>query len=473
MSLGKIFSRAETIGGLEINNDALRFSLLKKGRSGLEAEILVEEKLTGKEQSFESPEFAAKLIKFAKKNKIEYVILSVPSDGIFVKTYAFPVSMSDEKIIDSMGLTVDLQLPKKKDEIYCDWMKISEDKINKNFLLAYILKTKADALLAATKKAGLKVVAIESRALSLSRILTQKKDEATLAVETAGSHLIFSVILNNNLIFSISAAQTKSDKDAEKEIKKIINYHEWLDIKITELLFLDGSSGSKTKKTALKLNSGQTKSVINKAPKDQKWLISLGAATRGLIPRRDDEIISLMEIGTESAYAHEKANATANFFIGLNFALAIFFAIAFFVVWSLLINIQNNYTKQISAFNVSPASENTNSIQEQAAVFNNLMDQTSSVIKKEALWSKIVNEIKTRTVSGIIINNLSLPSAEGTLSVTGVAANREAINNLKTSFETSALLGNVVLPLDNLGKKVDIPFSMTFTIKDKTLIYNQ
>jgi HKD family nuclease len=117
MSLGKIFSRAETIGGLEINNDALRFSLLKKGRSGLEAEILVEEKLTGKEQSFESPEFAAKLIKFAKKNKIEYVILSVPSDGIFVKTYAFPVSMSDEKIIDSMGLTVDLQLPKKKDEI--------------------------------------------------------------------------------------------------------------------------------------------------------------------------------------------------------------------------------------------------------------------------------------------------------------------------------------------------------------------
>lgn len=186
--------------------------------------------------------------------------------------------------------------------------------------------------------------------------------------------------------------------------------------------------------------------------------------------RRDDKAISFMEIGTERAYHQEKINATTNFFVGISLALAIFFVTIFGITWSLLVIMQKNYSQRISSFNLS-ASNNTSNLREKADIFNNLISQTSSLIKKEPVWSKVINEIKTKTTDGVIINNLSLPSADGQFSITGLAVDREAINNLKKSFESSDFFSEINVPLTNLGKKIDIPFSMTFKIKDRQLIY--
>lgn len=192
---------------------------------------------------------------------------------------------------------------------------------------------------------------------------------------------------------------------------------------------------------------------------------------RGLIERRDDEIISLMEIGTEKAYRQAKASSTANFFVSLSVALSIFFTVAFLSAWSLMNSIQNNYSRQILAFNLESSTGGAVSLQEKATNFNDLINQVSAVLEKEPIWSRIIKEVKERTVAGVVINNLSLPGAEGTFAIVGVAKDRDAINRLRYSFESSEILSNINIPLDNLGKKNDIPFSLTFTAKDKTVIY--
>lgn len=465
MNLLNVISKDEAVGGLEIVDDSFRFSLLKEEKSSFKIELLVEEKISDKEITGGDVAFTSKLLKFAKKNHIKYVIVSVPADNIFVKTYNFPAAMPEEKVRESMKLTIDLQLPQKKEEIYCDWMKI-EGGEDKKVLLSYISRDYINQLINKIKKAGLKIVAIESHPLSLARSIKQLKDEALLVAEKGIAATSFSVIKNNQLIFSQSTPNDKIIKNLDKEIAKIINYHDWFNINIKNLVLLGDFNAAETKKLPLKITDVELINELKTAPHDLKWLVVLGAARRGLMSRRDDKIISFMEVSTEQAYHQEKINSTTNFFVGISIALAIFFVTVFTATWSLLVIMQKNYSQRISSFNLS-SSNNSTDLKEQANNFNNLINQTSSLIKKETTWNKIIKEIKNKTTEGVIINNLSIPSADGQFSMTGIAINREAINNLKKSFESSDLFNDVNVPLTNLGKKIDIPFSMTFKIKSR------
>lgn len=469
MNIIALISNKEPIGGLEIENGFLRFVLLKESKGSLSLVKSVEEKLSGPEADFTNTAFTAKLGRFVNKHNIKYVIISLPSDKIYTKPYSFPATMPDEKIEESMKLAADLQLPRKKEEIYYDWMKIQEDGTNKKIILSYILKSDANPILNAAKQVGLKVVALESRALSLARVIKQSKSEALLVVENGLARPCLSVVVDNHLIFSQETSPMSSASEAEKEIRKISNYHDWFNVNLKKIIFLGKSL--KIKKLLLKEHSAESLKIIKGWQANAAYLPSLGAAVRGLIDRKDDEIISLMEIGTEKAYRQERANSTANFFIGLSAALAIFFVGAFLAAWSLMSAIQNNYSRQISAFDLESASGGSTSLQNKAIEFNELIDQAGNLAAQEPMWSKIITEAKNKTVDGIIINNLSLPGAQGVFSVVGVASDREAINRLKKSFESSDIFGGVNIPLDNLGKKTDIPFSLTFTAKNKILIY--
>lgn len=222
--------------------------------------------------------------------------------------------MPDEKIEESMNLAADLQLPRKKEEIYCDWMKVQEDETNKKILLSYILKNDATPILNAAKIAGLKVVAVESRALSLARAIKQNKAETLLVVENGLDRPCFSVITDNRLLFSQESSPLKTAADAEKEIRKIRNYYDWLNIKLQKIIFL--GDAWKIKKIALKEQAADSLKTIKGWQAKTSSLPALGAALRGLIERKDDDIISLMEIGTEKAYRQERANSTANFLVG-------------------------------------------------------------------------------------------------------------------------------------------------------------
>lgn len=463
MNLLNIILNEKVIGGLEIADNGFRFSRLKKDKSGLKVELLFEELLTEKEALAGEPVITDKLIKFIKAHNLEYVIISLPSNNVFVKTYDFNLNMSDDKIAEAMALNIDLQLPRKKTEIYCDWMRIdSQD--NKKILLTYILSDYVNSLIAKIKKTGIKVIAIESHQLSLARCLKQTLGETTLVIERDAKYTSFYLIRNNNLFFSQSAPSERIGANLNKEINKIINYQDYQNVTIKNIILIGPFSETEIKKLQVKATKLE---LVNefKQIQNTKWAIVLGAALRGLIPRKDDKMISLMIIGTEKAYYQEKIRATVNFLISVSVALCIFFVGIFLLSWQLITVKQNDYNKQILSFNLSGSSIGSTALKDEASFFNNLIGQTASLVKEEVTWSKIIGEIKDKTTADIIINNVSLPSADGELSVTGIAANRDAINVLKKSFETSSLFEATNIPLSNLGKKVDIPFSMTFKLK--------
>lgn len=464
MNLLNIISNKKVIGGLEIADDGFRFSRIKKDDSGVKVELLFEEKISESEALAGETVITNKLVKFIKQHDLEYVIVSVPANHVYIKTYDFNANLTSDKVNEAMHLNSELQLPKKKEDIFCDWMTISENETEgKKVLLAYILKGYVRSLISKIKNTDLKIIAIESHQLSLARSIKQAKDEVTLVIERGAALVSFYLIKNNNVIFSQSRPNELIGKNLHKEVDNVINYQDFEGVTVSSLVLIGPFSEAEIKKLPLKPSALKLVDEL-KSVKDSKWAITLGAALRGAIPRKDDKIISLMSIDTEQAYRQEKANGTTTLIISISVTLSVFFAGIFLAAWYFMIALQNNYNQRISAFNTT-SSETTNSISDKANAFNDLILQTSTLIRKEVAWSKIITEIKNKTTSDIVINNISLPSADGQLSITGVAANREAINTLKTSFESSDIFTEINIPLNNLGKKVDIPFSMTFKLK--------
>ncbi len=480
MNLTNIISNEEPVGGLELSDNTIKFSLLKKNGSSLEVITLVtaEESKQDKTGYFIKDEasLTSKIKEFANKYGINYVILSIPSDLTFAKTYSFPGIMPDEKVTDSIKLIAELQLPQKPADIYWDSLNYDskrEGKSEKSVLLSFAKKSLIDNLIANTKKAGLKVIAVESRAISLARAIEQKPEEVLLVVERDKTATSFYVIKNNQLLFLQSLDNKKIGANLNREIKQIIKYFEWLSQPITGL-FLNGRFEAKEiKSLPIKL----IKPELNKKIKAIKAInpssfVVLGAALRGSLPRQSDNNISLMDVGTEEAYEQAKAQAGVNFLMSITIALAAFFIIAFYSTWTLIAMTQRNFNEEIISFN-NTAESDPYTLSSRAQSFNKIIQQASALAKTSPHWSLVVSEIKSRISPNITIKNLALTGPEDVLSLTGTAKSREDINSLRRTLEESRLLKNVNIPLDNLGKKEDIPFAATFQIKNSKLIYSQ
>lgn len=477
MSLINILLNKDVIGGLEISDSGLRFSLLKKNKLGLTIDTLAESKFSARTtkdgEAKDKEALAGELASFVKKHRIKYAIVSLPNDQIFTKTYIFPTVMPEEKIPSSVKMIIDFQLPAKKDDIYHDWER-TDDKKNKRALLAYLPKTAVSSLTAQSKSTGLKIIAIESHALSLARAIKQTPDETLLIIERNGEETSFSTIRNNRLLFSQSLPNEKIGANLATETEKVLNYHDWFEQTVAGAILIGDFSPKEIKSLPVKTIDpeigGQIKSSRRLTAAE---LITVGAALRGLTPRKEDTMISLMETGTEEAFSQAKANSVVNFLLGTTIALSLFFILALSSVWLLVGNIQNNFNDQIISQGAVPTGSGAALFEARAESFNSLIGQTGVLATKEPSWYTVIQEIRSRLTPGIAIGALSLPGPEIALSISGTAGSRDDINALKKSFAASPLFSEVDVPLNNLGKKTEIPFSLSFKIKSPESVYQK
>jgi Tfp pilus assembly protein PilN len=203
---------------------------------------------------------------------------------------------------------------------------------------------------------------------------------------------------------------------------------------------------------------------------ETRWLVALGAAFRGLMPRPEDNLVSLMPVGTEEAYEYQKATVFTEFTASLIIGLSVFFSGIFIIAWLMMLSIQQNALNQLESFSSVPLPAGSVELEEKANRFNELVSQTANIVKTFPRWSILLEELKLRVIPGISISNFSLPSPEATFSLNGIAENRDTLNRFKKSLEESPLLAEIKLPLTDLEKKEKIPFSISFKLKDPSIL---
>lgn len=400
------------------------------------------------------------------KPKIRYAIVSISPNGIYSHLYSFPKTVSGEKLEETMKLTIGFQLPMKTEEVYLDWEKVSFAEKNEIFL-ASVPKPIIDAYAEILVASGIGPIAVEFYPMSAVRAIDFPSDKgAHLLLIANRQNINISVIENRTIKFNrLVPADFLSD-----DIRKVIDFYESGNMtQISGILLV----GDKKNLGDLISNLSISQAKINKLKDGNRWLIAVGAAMRGIMPRSEDTLVSLLPVGTEEAYENQKAIVFSEFLSNLALGLSVFFGAVFVAAWILMTVLQQNFSTRLSALNILPLAADAVELENRAKNFNEWVGKTAGLLENLPKWSGVVEEIKARKGPGIIISNLSIPSPEGIISIGGISQSRLQLNLFRKNLEESPLFTDIKLPLTNLEMKENVPFSISFKLKDTAILYVQ
>lgn len=485
MNLLNLLIQEKSAVGVELNDLVIRVAYFRpkkkflkiKKSSNTETEnvekelILIEEPIPSNiisNGAIADKDLLTKILKnIWKKEKLskKYAIVSIPEDRIYTNLFPFPKTVTEDHLKQAVELAIDFQLPYKKNEVYIGWESSLNSRGTNEVLISTINKNVADEYIKTLNAANIDILALESHVASIARSIQTNTDEATLVTKENGDSVTLFVLKNNTLKFSrtLPSLFIKEEESLVKEISKTKNSFETeYKEKVTELPLTESTVRNEYRKY-LEIN--------NSFSVASKWLIPLGSAIRGEIKRGNDNQISLLPISTEEAYKYQKIKTFITLIRNISIGISIFFLIAFlgayFFIFSLSQTIKNNATN----VTVSPISWNIAEKEALIQEVNSLTALSSSILSTTPSWSILIDEINSRIIPGIIISSFSAQNINEKISITGTAGNRDTLNKFKKVLEESTYLTTVELPITNLEQKADIPFSITFKIKDPSMLY--
>lgn len=519
MDLIRLFTREEKIAGLEISESKLKFVLLnadenvKKEKKGKNKKIKREEEKIIIIESIESKAEVdlpkgvisnGKLVKPESlvvslkellnriKIKTPYVIVSLPSQNIYIQIYDFPQRLTYEQLEESMGMTIGFSLPLPANEVFLDWeltKPIKEEK--KEALLALGKKEIISPYLDALAKAGFIPIACETYPLSLSRIINAPADKPIYAAHISSEGINSMILEKESVRFSRFVPWEahrffiKEKKLTPHLIKEIVSEEVLRTIAFyqeesksnfkVESVHLAGEASLikdlvKYLSESLKIPAKEAEilpSISNNfSEKDNISFIALGAAHRGLLPRREDTFCSLMPIGTERAYEEKKAFFFVDFASHLVMITSLFFVIIFLGSFGLISFISKNMENEFQRQADMPIPKDVVELEKTAKDFNKNVALVKTLQENIPQWSKILEEIKLRKNSGITLTHFQESSLNGSMIIEGLARTRDELLIFKSNLESSGRFSDINLPIQVLEKKENINFSITFLLKD-------
>lgn len=483
MNILNLLIKEERFVGVEISNKFIRIAYFRPkekskekmqsgGKEFLGRElVLIEEPISKKvisEGIVIDKESLGKILKdiwVRAKLNTHYAIIAIPPDKIYSRTFLFPKAINQSRLEEAVNLAIDFQLPMKKIDAYIGWENVGDFHVSNEVLISAIPKTIVDGYSAAVHYAGIKVLALESHLASIGRAIKLEKGLVALITKSDSDENTMFILKDGIMSFSRTIPVIfMKEASLAKEIEHIkIAFESDKKIAVTELPFT---------KTVIRDEYLKYPELQKLAPEIQsKWSIALGAAIRGEIPKGTDNHISLLPVGTAEAYAYQKTTTFVTLIRNLTIGVSIFFLTAFVSAYLFVFYLSQTTSSTNLNISISQTSKDALAKENQIKKINGMTSASKEILSITPNWSILLDDINSRTVGGITISNFSATSIADSMSIVGIAKDRNRLNQLKKSFQESAYLTAVELPITNLEKKGDIPFSISFRLKDPTLLY--
>jgi len=462
----KILVPEEPIAGLEISDSNLRLVLLS-----LDKKTDLISTRQNSQQALAAGIIEGGVVKDAAKLRqalldfkktlnppVDYVVASIPADLVYVKKLAFPKNLEGQNLIEAIKLAVDFQFPFKSADAYCSW-EINDSQNPQQVFVAEALKKNIDPYIESIRPA-FNLVALEIQPASFARAAVLEKEKPVLLKIDSQSGAGLFIIEDGEIIFSRLITNDVPENKLRDETSKLIDFYEAdAGEKISQIIDLSQNAIAIDKK----INFPKQENSLG--------LVALGAAQRGLIERRVDNFISLSPISPQKAYKYHKAVSFTSIMTGLSIGLSIFFIVAFLGTWILMIALQQQDVQKTDAFSSLPSTADLGGVETKIQNANELIITTAGILKTSPRWSGLITELQNSIIKGIIVDGISLPAPEGTMTISGMAGDRDTLNLFRDKLKTSAILTNINLPLTNLDQKSDIPFTISFDLKNPSLLY--
>ncbi len=483
MNILNLLTKKKYFTGVEISDLNIRIAyfrpkkkvtkqILKSITETLENElILVEESIPENiiaNGAIVDKELFRKIIKdIWKREKLygSYAVVSIPEDKIYSHIFPFPKTVSDIHLKEAIDLAIDFQLPFKRDTVYIGWEDTDGAGETNKILVSTIPKNIADDYIKTLEEAGVNTFALESHIASIARSVKLQPGELSLLTKKNQSSVTIFTVKDNILQFSrtLPALFIKEENFLKDETNKIKNSLESeLKETIHEVSFTETTIRDKFLK--------YLENISNLEPQS-KWLIPVGAVVRGEISQGQDNQISLLPVGIAETYKYHNIKTFTKLTRNLLIVVSLFFLFTFIAAYLYIFSVSQIIQNESSILSTFPVTSDI--IQKESLIkkVNSLTLVSQSILSNTPNWSILIDEINSRVIPGITMSSFGAPSLSDMMFVTGTAKSRDILNQFKKSFQASTYFTEIDLPITNLEQKADIPFSISFHLKDPSMLY--
>lgn len=480
MNILNLLTKEKNVAGVEIDDLNIRIAYFRpRKKSGVQKKegitklpknelVFIEESLppnvisNGVVVDKETLSKVLKKVWVSEKLRKYYAIVSIPEDKIYSHIYSFPKSVDEKQLEQAINLAIDFQLPFKKDDVYTGWENNINSKSKNEIIISAIPKNIADSYIDALNSADISVLALESHIASIARSIKLNDGETTLLTKKNQESVTIFSLKNNSIQFArtLPLAYVKENEQLSNEVNKIkISLEAESEESIKEMSISD----------AIFTDEYLKYPEVASNP-ESKWLVCLGAFNRGEIPQGRDYQISLLPIGTVKAYEFQKTKSFISLVRNIIIDISLFFLFAFLASYLFIFTLSQIVTGPKTNIPVTVISSDIIEKESLVQKVNAMNVMASSILSNTTNWSILIDELKLRTIDGITVSSFTANSPRESMSIVGIATNRDVLNNFKTSLQNSAYFTSIQLPITNLEQKGDIPFSITFSIKDPNML---
>jgi len=492
----KIFNPQPAIGGLEISDSTVRFILAKKNKLisvsasvNLAVGIIEEGKVKNKED-FKSALVNLHLQITPKRKKKIYAVINICDSNVYSQVFNLPL-VAVSNIEEAAKLNLQMISPMDFSDVYSDWQKVGENPNGGGqleILGAFANNKIVNDIVECLKAANFVVAAIEFSSLAISRLISDLPNlpNCFLMLRLTSSGLGFALIKNHNLYFNHFVAWPSSDSrqillSSIKEIiisetQKILNFvnSHWPDVNINTFLLATPALEEKisqiitenfhfsVQKIVLPLWSVENKKLPSIT---SEWFIALGSALRGLIPRSDDNIISLTGTGTEEEFRQQQTFNFIKLWRNIILTSFSFVLLAFAITEIFLAKTVGSLNNQLANLVNLPAEEKVNELQNQAENFNNLVDLALNAKEQIYNWSPFFEEIKNLAGEIIVIKRIFIQSVDSPILFNGEAVDEQTIIDFKNKVESAPQFTEINFALSSVTLAPDGKFNFSITFK--------
>jgi Tfp pilus assembly protein PilN len=482
------------VGGLEINDSSIRFLRLDGGKIvtaalRLPPGIILDGKINDR-QNFSSALKAirSQLIPSGKNQKIQ-AIVSLPASIVYSQSFGIP-EVNQEIMAETVDLNLRMISPIDLEKAYSDWQVIEDRANQKEILGVFAERVLVDEYEQCLRENGFLPVAFEFPALALNRLLrdlgpTLDSVKPYLVVNITTDGLNFLIIKNGELYFNhfIFWRTLRGEKKQItlpdfkniliEEVQKIINFG------LTNLkepfngsIIIASTLESEVEKIIQEVFI--LKSIplrLKRFPDFQTaWFVSLGAALRGLIPRRQDTLITLAGHNVVEEFYHEQSLSFISLWRNIFVVSFLILLMALGMIDVFFIQTGENVDKQLASLIINPQIQEVNELQIKAENFNRLVNLVTAAKQSNQKWSSFFEQLNSLTGNQIIIERILIQSLMAPVKIQGQAESEKAAIDFKNALAAQSNFDKVDLPLASLRLAADrrVSFELSFVIKSLT-----
>lgn len=458
MNVLELIAPEAPTGGLAISDTHVHIALSHSGRSKKEELIVIEEALPSGvvvDGVVADPDALVTTLKHAllKTRGTSYYIVSIPPHRVFAKVFTFPLSVALDRLPEAVELALGFQLPFPIAEANVDWHQLPQTEVNR----VYVVATPKSVIASYERvlaQAGVRAVAIEPHTMSAARSHT---GAPVLTLMPYATSVVATIFEEGFASFArtLPLSRFVSTETQEREIGHIQDFYA---IETGTRPVLSPWSEVSLPQTLAPMLSPTVDRSASAIP--------LGALVRARMHRSDDNLVSLLPVGTEEAYAFQKAIAFSGFLRDVTIGIALFFMVAYGALFFIVLHLRDQTAQTLSVRTISPASAQIVEQEVEAHTLNDLLATSATVMSESPHWSTFIEELRASVPQSITLTNIIIESPDQPIRLSGIATTRAALTEFRQILSDRGDLTEIELPLTHLEVRSAIPFSLTFKLAD-------